>query len=119
VAYNPVTGSTVTVEPPALPVAHAGAPAATAVTVLPVVGPPGPQGPPGVNGVSTNASCVWPVATPVYLVQVIHDLGFYTAGVIAIDTQGYEVEYAAVSYPSINITEISFDVPFSGTLYLS
>jgi hypothetical protein len=62
---------------------------------------------------------VWPVQTPVYLVQVIHELGFYPAGVLAVDTQGNPVEYAKLTYISVNIAEISFDVPFSGTIYLS
>jgi hypothetical protein len=112
-------GVEVTIEPPAVPTVTVVPPPAATVTVLPIAGPPGPQGPPGAAGVSTNASCVWTQSTPVYLVQAIHNLGFYPAGVVAIDTSGTEVEYSTVSYPSINITEVSFDVPFSGALYLS
>jgi len=112
----PGSASAIVMAPPVPTVAQGVIPTVTNVMVMPVVGPPGPRGP---AGVSTNASCVWPVPVPVFLVQVIHDLGFYTAGVIAIDTQGYEVEYSAVSYPSIDITEVTFDVPFSGTIYLS
>lgn len=105
------------VAPPVVPiVGPTPVPTGTNVITVPVAGPPGPRGP---AGVSTNASCVWPVSVPVYLVQVTHELGFYPAGVVAIDTQGHEVEYAAVSYLSIDVAEISFDVMFSGTIYLS
>jgi hypothetical protein len=106
----------VTVLPPDIPVTIAPVPEDPSVTVVPVVGPPGPAGP---AGASTNASCVWPVPVPVYLVQVIHNLGFYPAGVTAIDVGGSPVESAKIAYISIDITEVSFDVPFSGTLYLS
>lgn len=119
-SFRLASGTTVFIDPPPLPTTVVSPPpSGPTITVFPVVGPPGPQGPPGVNGVSTNASCVWPQSVPVFLVQVVHDLGFYPAGITAIDTQGYEVEYSTVSYPSVNITEVSFDVPFSGTIYLS
>lgn len=106
----------VSVEPPSTPITSVAAPPDPTVTVVPVVGPPGPRGP---AGVSTNASCVWPVPTPTYLVQVIHDLGFYPAGVTVVDQSGYPVEYAGIAYPSIDIAEVSFDVLFTGTIYLS
>jgi hypothetical protein len=115
-AVAPPTTSLVLTQIPEVPVIHPASPSASAVTVLPVAGPPGPSGPPGV---STNASCVWPVPVPVYLVQVQHNLGFYPAGVTAIDTSGFALEYAGVSYLSTSITEVTFDVPFSGTIYLS
>lgn len=109
----------VTVDPPPIPTIQVSPPAAPSVTLVPVVGPPGPQGPAGTSGVSTNASCVWPQSTPTYLVQVVHNLGFYPAGITAIDTAGDAVEFANVVYPSTSITEVSFDVLFSGTIYLS
>lgn len=107
---------TITVAPPVAPTVGATPPVDPSVTVVPVVGPPGPRGP---AGTSTNASVVWPVPVPVFLVQVVHDLGFYPAGVLAIDTGGSPVEYASLSYVSIDIAEVSFDVPFSGTIYMS
>lgn len=106
----------VTVEPPAVPITQPATPVVPGVTVVPVVGPPGPRGP---AGVSTNASCVWPVPVPVYLVQVIHELGFYPAGIQCSDASDNPVEYAQLAYISTDIAEISFDVPFSGTIYLS
>ena len=107
---------TITVAPPVAPVVDATPPADPSVTLVPVVGPPGPRGP---AGTSTNASVVWPVPVPVFLVQVIHDLGFYPAGILAVDTGGSPVEYASLNYISIDIAEVSFDVPFSGTIYMS
>lgn len=107
---------TVVVAPPTVPVTETSPPADPSVMVVPVVGPPGPRGP---AGTSTNASVVWPVPVPVFLVQVTHDLGFYPAGVLAIDTGGSPVEYASLTYVSIDIAEVSFDVPFSGTIYMS
>lgn len=107
---------TVTVEPPGVPTAQPAAPVTPGVTVVPVVGPPGPRGP---AGVSTNASYVWPVPVPVFLVQVVHELGFYPAGVTVMDQSGNPVEYAKLEYISTDIVEVSFDVLFSGTIYLS
>jgi hypothetical protein len=112
----PPVAPVVLTQAPATPVIYPASPGDSSVTVLPVAGPPGPSGPPGV---STNASCVWPVPVPVYLVQVHHNLGFYPAGITAIDTSEFALEYAGVSYLSTSITEVTFDVPFSGTIYLS
>jgi len=112
----PPTSPTITLTPPGIPATGPAAPVDPTVTLVPVVGPPGPRGP---AGVSTNASCVWPVPQPVFLVQVQHDLGFYPAGVLAIDTGGNPVEYASLIFMSTDITEVLFDVPFSGTIYLS
>ena len=106
----------VTVESPVMPAIGVVPPQDSDVMVVPVVGPPGPRGP---AGASTNASCVWPVPVPVYLVQVIHELGFYPAGVQCNDTSDNPVEYAQLAYISTDIAEISFDVPFTGTIYLS
>jgi hypothetical protein len=52
-------------------------------------------------------------------VQVAHNMGFYPAGITAVDTSGYEVEYAGVTYVSDSIAEVTFDVLFSGTIYMS
>lgn len=112
----PPSSPTVVLTPPGIPAAGPAAPVDPTVTLVPVAGPPGPRGP---AGVSTNASCVWPVPVPVYLVQVQHNLGFYPAGVLVIDTGGSPVEYASLTYVSTDITEVTFDVPFSGTIYLS
>jgi hypothetical protein len=109
-------GVVVDVIPPDMPVLQVGTPSSSVVTILPVAGPPGPAGPPGV---SSNASCVWPQALPTYLVQVTHNMGFYPAGITAVDTSGYEVEYAGVTYVSDSIAEVTFDVLFSGTIYMS
>lgn len=106
----------VLVEPPTVPITSPGNPPDPTVTVVPVVGPPGPRGP---AGTSTNASCVWPVPTPVFLVQVIHELGFYPAGVTVMDPSDDPVEYATITYVSIDIVELTFEVLFSGTIYLS
>jgi hypothetical protein len=75
---------------------------------------PGPQGPPGTSGGSftftqSSASSVW---------LITHDLGYYPAGVMVVDSAGTEVE-GEISYPAPNQVQITFAVPFSGKAYLS
>lgn len=110
------SGAVVTVQTPAVPTVQMAAPGGPTVITVPAYGPPGPRGP---AGTSTNASCVWLVPVPVYLVQIIHELGFYPAGVTAVDPSGDPVEYAKLVYISTDIAEVSFEVLFSGTIYLS
>lgn len=119
VTIDTLTPTGVTVDVPTPPLVTIGAPSTNAVTVLAVAGPPGPQGPPGESGISAGASYVWQQQNSTYLVQIVHNLGFYPAGVTAIDTAGDNVEYASVAYPSVDIVEVSFDLLFTGTVYLS
>jgi len=59
------------------------------------------------------------VPAPTLLVQAQHNLPWRPAGVLCIDTLDQIVEPAFISWPDAGITEITFGVPFTGTVYLS
>ncbi|GAA3230740.1 hypothetical protein GCM10017691_23970 [Pseudonocardia petroleophila] len=84
------------------------------------LGPPGPAGPPGPPGDSeATLAFVHPQVVPVLTVQILHGLVFQPAGVICIDSQGDVVEFGTITYPQVGVVELTFGVPFSGTVRLS
>lgn len=58
-------------------------------------------------------------ATPVLLVQIVHQLTYSPAGIIAKDTLGNQIEHDEVSWPEPGIMEIRYGVPFSGVINIS
>lgn len=110
----------VTVAPPVLPTVKVAPPNPTSVTVLPVVGPPGPEGPPGDSadlfGYEHTQSTVAPANLPI---QVNHGFNYKPAGVVALENDGAQIEYASISHPLPGITELTFGVGFVGKIYLS
>lgn len=83
----------------------------------------GATGPPGPAGSGGGSGIVWPpvttVSAPVTLVQILHSLPFNPAGIHCVDQAGIAVEWAAVTYPSLGIVEITFGFPFTGAIYIS
>lgn len=113
-------GAIVTVAPPVLPAVRVAPPSPTSVVVLPVAGPTGPQGPPGDSAglfgfVHTQGS-VWPANTPL---PITHGFTYKPAGIVALESDGEQIEYATITHPSTGVTELTFGVGFAGTIYLS
>lgn len=83
-------------------------------------GPEGPEGPQGVQGPMGNpgGSYVYTqsVASAVWIIH--HNLGYYPAGITAVDSAETMVE-GVTSYPDINTVRLDFAMPFAGTAYLS
>lgn len=105
------------VAPPALPTVKVAPPAPTSVTVLPVVGP---QGIPGDSadlfGFVHTQSSVWPANTPL---SIVHGFTYRPAGIVALENDGEQIEYATVTHPAAGTTELTFGVGFAGTIFLS
>lgn len=115
---GPITlgsGVTVHVEPPDVPAVTVTPPSADRV-VVPVQGPPGPQGPPG-DGAAT-LGYTHTQSSPATLVQVQHGLSFTPAGVRCVSPQGI-TEPADITAPTSGVLEVSFGVPFTGTITVS
>lgn len=106
--------SIVTVSPPMIPQLVLAPPiAGNTVTVLPVVGPKGDTGGTGEMGYG-------PVSvTNQTAVQIRHGLTFDPAGIVCLQTDGVQVEYDTITYPSSGTTEITFGTPFTGAIRLS
>lgn len=105
------------VNPPPTPGVEVTPPPAPGIAVVPVQGPPGPQGPPG--DTAQTLYFVHVQSTPATLVQIRHGLKFPTAGIVCLESDGTQIEYQAVTYPTPGITELAFGVSFTGTIYLS
>jgi hypothetical protein len=73
----------------------------------------------GNPGVPPILGYVHPQSSSTQNVQIVHNLSFYPAGIIAIDNNGDGLEYDHVAYPAPGIIEIFFKVDFAGTIYLS
>jgi hypothetical protein len=110
----------VAVRPPATPVVEA-TPALANQGVVPLFGPQGPAGPQGPPGESAGAagSFVWTQQTSTYLVHIDHGMGFCPAGIRAFAFNGDCIEYDSINYPSVDVVEITFDLLFTGMVYLS
>lgn len=106
----------VTVAPPVLPAVRVAPPSPTTVTVLPVVGPAGPQGIPGDS--AGLFGFVHTQNTPATLVTINHGFTYKPAGIVCLETDGGQLEYASISHPP-GVTELTFGVSFVGTIYLS
>lgn len=90
------------------------------VHLVPVAGPRGPIGPPGdaatsLGYIHTQSSPV-PAGQPV---QVAHGLIYKPAGIVCKESDGGQIEYASVSWPSAGLLELIFGVSFSGTVTVS
>ena len=120
----------VTIAPPQVPVLVMGPPiAGSDVIVLPVagrqgmegpqgaVGPIGPKGPPGDD--STARSFQQVVSSPSMDLQIIHGLSYKPSGIICTESDGFNMEYDVVTHPMPGVTELTFGVGFTGTVYLS
>lgn len=103
-------------------------PVAPQALVLPIVGVPGPQGeqgdvgptgPQGPAGDAGSALSFIQSATNQSLVQINHGLPFQPAGIVCIDSNGVITEFGAIAYPMAGTLEITFGVPWTGTIYLS
>ncbi len=111
--------SSVIVCPPTVPQLTMAPPTAPQALVLPIVGPPGPAGPPG-DSIAV-LSYQYTQTSPATLVQIVHNLPFPPAGIVCHDTgvPALTVEYATVSYPLSGVIELTFGLPFTGTIFLS
>lgn len=107
----------VTVAPPALPEVRVAPPAPTSVVVLPVAGPTGPQGPPGDSAGLFGYEHIQNI--PVTLVQILHGFNYKPAGIVCLETDGVQLEYASVAHPLPGVTELTFESSFVGTIYVS
>ena len=90
------------------------------VHLVPVAGPRGPTGPPG--DAANSLSYVHTQSSPVAAgqpVQVVHGLIFRPAGIICLESDGGQIEYAAVTWPAAGILELIFGVAFAGTVTVS
>lgn len=83
-------------------------------TVIPIPADSGGGG----GGSSGPTDYTVTVSAPTNLVQVNHGLNWKPAGINCRDAQG-PVEPADVVYPAVGVLEISFGVPFTGTINLS
>lgn len=111
--------NSVIVCPPAIPRLTMAPPVTPEALVFPVVGPPGPQGPVGDS--MTTVSYQYTQTSPAMLVQIVHNLPFPPAGIVCQDTgvPALTVEYATVTYPLSGVIELTFGLPFTGTIFLS
>lgn len=111
--------NSVTVCPPAVPRLTMTSPVVPEALVFPVVGSPGEQGPAG-DSVAV-LSYQHTQTSPAMLVQIVHNLPFPPAGIVCQDTgvPALTVEYATVTYPLAGVIELTFGLPFTGTIYLS
>lgn len=88
--------------------------------VVPVAGPRGDQGPMGPPGsADVQGAYAHTQSAPVLLVQVQHGLDFRPAGVVCVESDGALIEPESITWPAAGITEITFGVPFAGTVYVS
>jgi hypothetical protein len=83
------------------------------VALNPTIGTEGEPGPPGSGDLNTSAT--W--NTPETSVTITHNLGKYPS-VTVVDSAGTLV-VAGVTYPSLNVVQLAFSAPFSGTAYLN
>lgn len=74
---------------------------------------PTPDPPP-----ATSQSYRWVQASPAKVWTIVHNLGFYPAGVSCVDSDGVRL-VGDSSYPDINTVRIEFGSPRSGVAYLS
>ena len=114
---------TVTVAPPIVAAVLMTRPTSD-VVVVPVAGPKGERGPQGPAGddpelIGQLFGFVYTSSNPAYLHQIQHDLGFRPAGIICLEPHGGQIEYDTIKHPELGITEVTFGVPFAGTIYLS
>lgn len=106
--------SIVTVSPPMIPQLVMAPPiAGDTVTVLPVVGPKGDTGGTGEMGYVYSSSA------PAMVHQIRHNLTFKPGGITCLDTDGSSLLGFSVSHPMLGITEVSFGVAVTPTVYLS
>lgn len=59
------------------------------------------------------------VSAPQTLVQILHGFTWKPAGITCTEADGTEMDYAAVAHPSQGVTEVTFGVPFTGTVLVS
>lgn len=60
----------------------------------------------------------FPVPAPTLVVTIDHELGFHPAGIVCLDNGG-GMHYGMIAYPNEDTIQITFLIPFSGTIYLS
>lgn len=81
-------------------------------------GPPGPQGPKGDEGDPAKTAFVWDQMTPASSWVVLHNLGYFPAGIWITDSGGQDVE-GEVTHDSVNQLTLSFSAAFSGKVLIS
>lgn len=91
------------------------------VTVLQIEGgPTGPAGPAGPQGDPAFSAYAWYQSFAATVWTIPHELGYDPAGVTVIDIDGYVLDGFGVQYLATGDTlRLSFDIPVSGTAYLS
>jgi hypothetical protein len=95
-------------------------PAGNTVTVLPIPGPVGADGPQGEPGDPGGAlAFVYTTSSPAMTHQIIHGLPFKPAGIVCQDTDGATFIGWTVTHPAPGITEVSFGVDVTPTIFLS
>lgn len=106
----------VQVSPPSLPSVEMAPPGPPSTVLVPVAGPRGIQGP---AGDETGLGFVWTQSSPAQLLLIHHHFLFQPAGILCIESDGGVLEYDTVFYPQTGYIELTFGVPFVGTVYLS
>ena len=115
VVVNPISGSTVVVNPPIGSTSSSTVVDVNAASVGPQ-GPAGPTGPAGAAGAS-GGFFTFTQASPASTWTITHNLG-YRPNISVIDSAGSQVEGEAV-WTSTNSLTITFSGAFSGVAYLS
>ena len=98
------------------PVVVVQEPTLVTVTVPGVQGPVGPRGP---AGDESGLGYVYTTSIPAMLHQVNHGFLYKPSGIICYDADGLRIPFFEVAYPAVGITEITFGVPVTPTIYLS
>lgn len=93
------------------------APAPSGLVVVPVQGPPGAQGPPGDSAAAL--AFTYTTSSPALLHQIHHGLPFRPAGIVCQDADGSTFIGWTVTHPTAGITEVSFGVAVTPTIFLS
>lgn len=113
------TGDIVEVLPPPVPVVEVEPPGEPTVQVVAVAGPPGPPGEPGESADTRPLAHTHPQLSSNAVWDIQHDLGFRPGGILCRDSLGEPLEWANVTYPSLDRTVITFGFSVSGTAELS
>lgn len=121
----PLMSVAVEVEPPGIPSAVLTPPVpglvtecpASGLVAVPVQGPQGAQGPAGDSAAAL--AFTYTTSSPAMVHQIHHGLSFKPAGIVAQDADGTTFIGWTVTYPAPGITEVSFGIPVTPTIYLS
>jgi hypothetical protein len=110
-------GIDLVIGPPPIP-SIVMAPEDPSLVIVPVAGPQGPKGDTGDS--STSLAYTYTTSNPAMLHQIHHNLPFNPGGVTCLDSSdGLPLLGFTVAHPSVGITEVTFGVAVTPTIFLS